>query len=217
MRTRTSRRLIQVFAKAPIMGRVKSRLARDVGAGAALKVHRHLLAHVLHVTERTGQRTELWCTPNAHHPVFRRARVQPRVQSGTNLGQRMYHALRSGLERAGSVVLIGCDCPEMSEAYLQQAFQALQRHPLVFGPACDGGYVLIGARRVHPALFRGIDWGSSRVMSQTRQRIESLGWSWDELPPLHDLDDASDLQRFPRLAGGIAGAQESGGVSRLTG
>ena len=82
--------------------------------------------------------------------------------------------------------------------YLREAASALGRHDAVIGPAVDGGYVLIGLRRRAPAaLFDGIDWSTSRVLAQTRERLGRLGLRWAELAPLHDIDEPADLRHLP--------------------
>lgn len=90
------------------------------------------------------------------------------------------------------MVLIGSDCLGYSSEYIRQAFDHLRHHPVVLGPSTDGGYVLIGVRRWHPALFRYIAWGSESVLVQTRERLSELQWPWVELAPLTDVDTAED-------------------------
>ena len=98
---------------------------------------------------------------------------------------------------SASALLIGADCPGISAATLQDAHRRLQHGvATVVAPAVDGGYVLIGVRDDCPALFDGIDWGSERVMAQTRQRLQVLGITYAELPAHHDIDRPSDLERL---------------------
>jgi glycosyltransferase A (GT-A) superfamily protein (DUF2064 family) len=80
---------------------------------------------------------------------------------------------------------------------LREAAAALDRHPAVFGPAADGGYVLVGLRTPVAALFSGIEWSTARVMAQTRERLMTLGISAAELPTLHDIDEPDDLRHLP--------------------
>ena len=86
-------------------------------------------------------------------------------------------------------------------AYLTAAFDALEEHDAVLGPAADGGYVLIGLRRPAPELFAGIPWGTDAVLAGTRAALDRLGWTWAELPTLHDLDRPEDLADCPDLFG----------------
>lgn len=110
----------------------------------------------------------------------------------------MWDAARAGLCRGERVVLIGADCPALDVSHLVSAFEAMETHDAVLGPAEDGGYVLLGLRRVDESLFDSMPWGGSEVAERTRLRMRVLGWRWLELVPLWDLDRPEDL---PRLAG----------------
>ncbi|MCA1990227.1 MAG: TIGR04282 family arsenosugar biosynthesis glycosyltransferase, partial [Desulfarculus sp.] len=120
-----------------------------------------------------------------------------RPQDSGDLGRRMdlalTRALAEGEERA---VLIGSDCPGLTAEILEQAFAVLADHDLVLGPAQDGGYYLVGLRRPAPEIFRGIAWGSDRVLRQTLNRAGELGLRVALLPELADLDRPEDLPRL---------------------
>ena len=97
-------------------------------------------------------------------------------------------------------ILIGTDCPGLEPRHLRETASALaEGYDAVLGPALDGGYYLVGLRRDLPALFRDIDWGSSRVMQQTRDRLAAAGMRWHELEARRDLDRPGDLALFPTL------------------
>ena len=119
-----------------------------------------------------------------------------REQCGSDLGERMYSALLDGLERFDRVLLVGSDCPGLDTQYLTSAGAALDRVPVVFGPALDGGYVLVGARAVDEGLFREIAWGQESVLATTLQRAESLGIDVEMLEPRADIDRPEDLQHW---------------------
>ncbi|MCB1698686.1 MAG: TIGR04282 family arsenosugar biosynthesis glycosyltransferase, partial [Halioglobus sp.] len=121
------------------------------------------------------------------------------AQRGADLGQRMHNALRVGLARYRQVVLVGSDCPGIDRAYLVQALAALEQAEVVLGRAEDGGYVLIGARRVCRAMFEGIPWGSAGVLAATTGRLRQLGLDWVELPALADIDRPGDLPNWVAL------------------
>lgn len=106
----------------------------------------------------------------------------------------MQGAARRALNEAERVLIIGSDCPGISAGYLRTAFIELEGSDVVLGPAEDGGYQLLGVRRIDEALFRDINWGSDRVLAQTRRRIEELGWSCTLLDPLRDVDRPEDLE-----------------------
>ena len=193
-------RAILVFAKAPVAGRVKTRLIPVLGAeGAAMLAQRLLESAVDTAAGVEGVAVELHCAPDAGHPLFHalaaRHGATLHVQEGRDLGARMHRALTRAAARHRHLVLIGTDCPGMDGAYLDDAFRALEGGaPLVVGPAEDGGYVLIGCSAPPPAfLFEGIDWGTARVLAQTRARAAALGLRHLELPSLRDLDRPDDV------------------------
>jgi glycosyltransferase A (GT-A) superfamily protein (DUF2064 family) len=107
-------------------------------------------------------------------------------------------AAAQALNDASRVLLMGVDCPGLSEGVLARALTRLESEDLVLGPAEDGGYVLLGLKRAEPRLFQGVDWGTDRVLAQTRERLRALGWLWHELPALWDLDRPADLARWDR-------------------
>jgi glycosyltransferase A (GT-A) superfamily protein (DUF2064 family) len=111
----------------------------------------------------------------------------------------MRAALDSALARGSRAVLIGTDCPILDVAYLARAVAALETCDAVFGPAEDGGYVLVGLARCIDA-FSGIPWSTPNTMTATRAKIGSLGAVWQELPTLWDVDEPRDLIRWQALA-----------------
>ena len=116
------------------------------------------------------------------------------LQGGGGLGVRMQRQFqRAATERARRVVLIGSDLPQLERADLASAFAALDRQQAVLGPACDGGYWLIGLRRPEPALMEGIAWGSEQVLEQTLAALARRGLEPALLPWRRDLDRGEDL------------------------
>jgi uncharacterized protein len=188
-----------VFAKAPIAGRVKTRLAAGIGAQRAAALYERLLRRTVAVADAAAPgRVELWCTPDTVHPVFpelaRRYRVSLFQQSGDDLGARMERALAQSLAKGLAAVLIGSDCPDYSPQYLRYAATELAAGAdIVLGPVADGGYALVGLRSGCSGMFQDIGWGSSQVMAQTRARLQQLGRSWIELPVVRDIDILEDL------------------------
>lgn len=118
-------------------------------------------------------------------------------QPNGDLGRRMAFAFSKTLKRASSAILIGTDCPSLTQADLKEAAEILaQGFDAVIGPAEDGGYVLLGLRHYVPDLFSGISWGTNRVMEKTRLRLRRLKWRWHELPERWDVDRPEDLERL---------------------
>jgi rSAM/selenodomain-associated transferase 2/rSAM/selenodomain-associated transferase 1 len=199
--------ILQVFAKNPLPGSVKTRLADAVGPVAATAHYVRLVECTLEtaVAARTAgivDRVELWCAPDAEAPAFsawrERYNVELRTQTGDDLGAKMRNALHAALAGGSRAILIGTDCPALDLSYLARAVAALDDHAAVFGPAEDGGYVLVGLARAIDA-FTGIPWSAAETMAATRGKLQAAGASWQELPTLWDVDAPPDLARWQAL------------------
>ena len=192
---RVDRHLV-LFARAPMRGVVKTRLAADIGKDAALAFYRRTLHDVLWRLGRDPRwQTWLAVTPDS---VARHAALWPRVnrirrigQGQGDLGARMARPFR--VLPPGPVVIVGSDIPDLSPAHIEDAFGALGRNDMVFGPAADGGYWLVGARRtpmVPHGLVTNIRWSTGHALSDTLAglpkpfRVAMLG-------ELDDIDDGA--------------------------
>jgi len=191
-----------VFAKAPIPGQVKTRLIPSMGATSAAALHEKLVFHCLATAvDASLGPIDLWCTPTVRHPFFIRCakefQVELHTQPDGHLGRRMGWAFDKTLKRASSALLIGTDCPSLTQGDLRKAAEVLvQGTDAVIGPAEDGGYFLLGLRHYDPELFMGISWGTESVLDQTRARLRRLGWRWHELPERWDVDRPEDMERL---------------------
>jgi rSAM/selenodomain-associated transferase 1 len=194
---------IAVFAKAPVAGRVKTRLAAELGDEGAARLAASLTLRALAtaVGSNVGA-VELWCSPDASHPFFAqcasRFHMKLREQRGADLGARMKAAVDEALAAGSPVLVIGADCPALDATVLQQAAKALAHHDAVFVPAEDGGYVLVGMASSLPGVFDGIAWGEDTVMQQTRERLVRAHARWQELESLWDVDRPEDYRRKRR-------------------
>jgi len=203
-------RVVIVFARAPVPGRVKTRLAPLLGEQGAARLYARMLARALRTAfaARVG-RVELYCAAGINSPYFQdmqeRFGVRLRSQGRGGLGERMYRALR----RHPGAVLIGSDCPALRPADLRAAARALRAGAdAVLSPAEDGGYALIGLRRAARSVFGGVAWGGPKVLDQTRTRLRRLGWRWRELRTVWDVDRPEDVARLHR-SGLLTGARRS--------
>ena len=209
----TSKALV-VFTKAPVKGQVKTRLAVSVGDDEALQAHVRLVESALtRLSTMHGVRVSL-CLSQDHaagRAWSHQFKVSLSVQAGCGLGVRMAGVFSELFDRPqggiDQIVLVGGDCPCINEEYVDQAFRALDTYPVVLGPTEDGGYGLIGMRRQEftqaKALFNNIEWGSDRVMIQTRAALRSTNCPWQELDMIWDVDDAADWQRYLNEFGSI--------------
>lgn len=198
------KRHLVIFTRAPQMGRVKRRLAEGIGSAAAARFYRVTLARQIRRLAHDGRWTVwLFVTPDSSrgHPAWRGvARSRVIAQGPGDLGQRMKRPFR-GLP-AGPVVLVGSDIPAMRPCHIARAFRALGHHDLVFGPASDGGFWLIGARRTKPLprnLFAKVRWSTAHALVDARATI-SAAFSTGMVDMLDDIDDVQDLRRFTALA-----------------
>jgi len=195
-----------VFAKAPVPGRVKTRLAQDIGPAAAAALYRRLGRQVVAAAVGPGYRTIVWFTPPADRDAVRTwldglgvAEFSP--QANGNLGTRLVHAFgRSFAAGHDAAVIIGTDAPGVNRRIVAAAFRALRTRDLVLGPSLDGGYYLIGLSTPQPALFRAIPWSTRGVLRVTEGRARALGLSVGRLAPLRDVDRARDARAMGLLS-----------------
>ncbi|MBD1999914.1 TIGR04282 family arsenosugar biosynthesis glycosyltransferase [Leptolyngbya sp. FACHB-541] len=194
-----------VFTRYPEVGKTKTRLIPALGAAGAAALQRQMTEFTLKRVEKLAQQQDRLNSPLSVEIRFAggdrslmqdwlgsRWSYQP--QATGDLGERMRLAFQSAFETGSKhVVTIGIDCPELDSATLAQAFQALQEHDLVLGPATDGGYYLIGLRSLIPELFSGIDWGTDQVFWQTMTAAEAKELAIATLAPLTDVDHPEDL------------------------
>ncbi|WP_290649906.1 TIGR04282 family arsenosugar biosynthesis glycosyltransferase [Aquisalimonas sp.] len=210
-----------VFAKAPVTGKVKTRLRRRWGAAGARRIYMDLCRRTLNTARASAAApVELWCSPGIGHPWLRaRAReagAALRVQPPGDLGRRMHRALAASLRDAPYAVIIGADCAGLTPEHIHAAFERLaDGQQAVFCPAPDGGYVLVGTRYPEPGVFRTVPWGTDAVMQATRQRLRRLGLHYAELDPALDVDRPADVHRLRR--GGLLPAWPGAALARARG
>jgi rSAM/selenodomain-associated transferase 1 len=189
---------IAVFARAPVAGQAKTRLIPRLGAAGAARLQRQLIERALARAQSVrGARVTLWTTADDAdtRALAEAARATVRLQQGCDLGARMSNAFAETLDGARPMLLIGTDCPAQTGSDLAAAATALREADAVIQPAEDGGYVLIGMKQFHPALFEQVAWGSATVLATTRARAADHGVRLAELPMSWDLDRSEDLDR----------------------
>ncbi len=194
--------VLAVFARAPELGRVKTRLCPPFTADEAVRFHRALVEDTLdHLAklDRPGLSRVLLLS----RPLLQATDLDiPRgwtvgIQSPGDLGAKLSSFFEGAFRREVSrVVVVGCDSPTLPLEVAADAFEALERLDVTLGPAADGGYYLIGARVLVPELFRGISWGTEDVLRQTREVLERLGHRYHLLVPWYDVDRPPDLEKL---------------------
>lgn len=190
--------VLLIFIKNPRLGAVKTRLARTLGDSEALRIYLILL-HKTRVAA-LGTAVERWLFYSdavAAGDEWPESGFRKFVQSGDDLGSRMEDAFRRAFAAgAGRVVIIGSDCPALSAAVLGEAFRQLDSFDFVLGPASDGGYYLLGMRRLETTVFQEIAWSTASVREQTVAAMEGLGKTCFLLPELSDVDTEEDWARW---------------------
>jgi hypothetical protein len=187
------------FVKAPRLGRVKSRLARDIGVVAAWKFYRTTMAGILRPFDGDN-RWFRWLAvtpdPAVAEPVLWPRGWRRMPQGSGDLGARMGRVMKT--LPPGPVVIIGTDVPGIRPRHIAQAFHALGRYEAVFGPAADGGYWLVGLRRRPrcPEIFSGVQWSTSAALADTIANIPKTNIAMLEV--LQDIDTGADLDCWRR-------------------
>jgi uncharacterized protein len=195
-----------VFARLPELGKVKTRLASSLGDARALAIYEAMVGDLL---VSIGDSTEelaieiVWApTPAANGETLHRAfgNRAMAMQTGATLGDRLAIAFseRFFFHGAKKIIAIGVDDPRLSREIVDHAFGLLDSVEWVLGPATDGGYYLIGCRAAafDSEVFREIEWGTARVLSQTLEKIREREKTVAMMPPRSDIDTAEDLERY---------------------
>jgi len=187
-----AKNLLIVFVKNIILGKVKTRLAKTIGDEGAFQIYSELVD----ITEKETQRVDA-----NRHVYFSDAIItskwkndQKFTQEGIDLGVRMKNAVVHGFEQGyNNVIVIGSDLPDISSEVIETAFQQLSSNEVVFGPADDGGYYLLGMSQMIPSIFENKPWSQSDLLNVTLQEISEQRKSVAMLETLNDIDTFEDL------------------------
>jgi hypothetical protein len=194
------RRSLIVFAKAPRPGEVKTRLAADVGHAEAARIYRAMGRQIVDAVRGDGYSVQIhYDPPEALDEVaswLGASGVSYHPQTPGDLGARMAAAFVSSFETADAVCIIGTDTPSVSEGTVEGAFDALEEHDVVIGPAVDGGYYLLALKDPCPALFSDVAWSTSEVFGITLARARQAGLIVHLLERATDVDRLVDVPRY---------------------
>ncbi|MFQ5680454.1 MAG: TIGR04282 family arsenosugar biosynthesis glycosyltransferase [Candidatus Omnitrophota bacterium] len=192
-----------IFMKYPRPGRVKTRLAADIGRENAAHLYRLFAEAILQTTQSGNFRRIVYYAPRGKKQDFQNwlgKETKLRPQQGQTLGQRLSDGFKSLFwQGAKRVVAIGTDSPLLSPETINRAFRLLRRHQCVLGPCIDGGYYLLGLSGFYPAIFQKISWGTNKVLRQTLKRIEEAKLSHKLLNPGFDIDDIGGLLLLEKM------------------
>jgi len=190
--------LLMIFAKNPVAGKVKTRLAKTIGNERALEIYIQLLEHTRSITRNLNCDKAIFYSDYIEDlDIWHTAGYQQFLQKGENLGDKMQNAFHEAFRKGyKKVAIIGSDCGELSTTVIQQAFDVLLLNDVVVGPTYDGGYYLLGMKSMHQELFQNKTWSTSDVTSETLLDINRLNLSYKLLTKLSDIDDENDLRKF---------------------
>jgi rSAM/selenodomain-associated transferase 1 len=184
-----------IFAKNPLHGKVKTRLAATIGADKALSIYKRLLLYTHSITEKIGFHKLVYYSDYIEVNDCWGCNYQKELQHGNDLGERMlnafYKVFKSNTNKA---IIIGTDCPQLTTTIIEEAFESLKEFDVVIGPAADGGYYLLGMKEPHTQLFSNIQWSTDTVLEATLNLCKQLNLYYLLLPVLNDIDEEKDLQ-----------------------
>jgi rSAM/selenodomain-associated transferase 1 len=189
-------RLLIIFVKNPLKGKVKTRLAKTIGEDKALLIYQELLMFTNKITaEVKSDKAVFYSDFIDQQDLWDSSIYKKHKQEGDNLGDRMYRAFEDGFsEGYQNIVIIGSDCLELSSDLIHEAFEKLREHDFVIGPASDGGYYLLGMKDLHRNLFENKAWSTSSVFEDTMKSIDTMNATCYTLPVLSDVDIENDLK-----------------------
>lgn len=201
---------LMIFTRYPEPGKAKTRLIPAVGEEGAAQLHRRMAEHTIAqarslqkhrpvsiVVHFTGGDRELMQHWLGHD-------LQYQLQHSGDLGERLTSAFQLAFDQgAKSAIAIGTDCPELNTDLLSEGFNQAETHSLVIGSTSDGGYYLIGLKKLIPELFQNITWGTNLVFQQTLEIAKHLQLKTAYLPMLNDIDRPEDLEFSANALGNL--------------
>ena len=189
--------LLIIFTRNPILGKVKTRLAKTVGDKTALDIYTFLLKKTKEITlDSPCDKVVYYSEKLIKNDIWNCNSFRKEVQSGEDLGAKMKNSFYDAFENNyRKVVLIGSDIYDLESYHINEAFKKLETNDVVMGPALDGGYYLIGLKKMHPKIFDNKKWGSSTVRKDTLKNLEKVDVHL--LPILNDVDVIEDIEHHP--------------------
>lgn len=191
--------LLLIFVRNPEKGKVKTRLAAEIGDDAALRIYEFLLKHTSEITKHLPVDKEVhYSEETEENDVWENAFFYKKEQKGADLGERMEFAFKKGFEAGYKrIIIIGSDLFDLKEKDIKSAFSALRENPYIIGPALDGGYYLLGMHSLNRKLFRNKNWGTETVLEETLADLKNENIF--RLPERNDIDTPEDLKAHPEL------------------
>ena len=184
-----------IFVRNPVLGQVKTRLAKGIGNERALAIYLQLLQHTLEITRDLSFRKFIYYADEvSDYDLWSVPGYTKRKQNGTDLGERMLNSFKELFDQGFTqIIIIGSDCLQIQTEHLQEAVVLLESSAAVIGPASDGGYYLLGLTKLYPDLFVNKPWSTDQVFAKTIDDFNNQGISFALLEELSDIDDITDL------------------------
>lgn len=188
-----------IFTRNPELGKGKRRLAATVGDQAALDIYKFLLDHTRSITRDLQATKQIWYSEKVHeNDAWDNDVYEKYVQEGDDLGNRMKSAFQMAFNNHDHVIIIGSDMYDMSQEDLENAFQQLESHDAVIGPAQDGGYYLLGfTKKLVEGIFENKEWGTETVLAETLNDLKSVNYA--TLETRNDVDYYDDIKDIPEF------------------
>lgn len=186
-----------IFTRNPELGVGKRRLAKTVGDEAAFEIYKFLLAHTRQITKDLKATKQVWYSEQVHkNDAWDHMLYDKYVQEGADLGIRMEHAFQEAFKNHDHVIIIGSDLQDMNQADLEKAFEQLESHDAVIGPAEDGGYYLLGfTKKLVQGVFQDKEWGAATVLEKTLGNLKNVNYA--VLEERNDVDYYEDIKDLP--------------------
>ena len=196
-----SKQAIIIFTRNPELGKCKTRLAKTIGTEAALNIYKHLLEHTAQITASVNvDKFVFYSEQIVQDDLWNAAIFNKKLQQGQNLGDRMEHAFLDLFQQGyNKIIIIGSDLLDINADMINQAFHKLNNNEVVFGPAKDGGYYLLGLSKMQPCIFRNKPWSEANLLEVTLKELGLKNVSLTLLKTLNDIDTFEDIKDYPQL------------------
>lgn len=184
-----------IFTRNPQLGKVKTRLAKTIGNEKALKIYKDLLLHTMETTKNLNCEVFVFYDKKIEeNDIWSNEIYHKFVQIGEDLGEKMQNAFQKLFDlNYQNCIIIGSDLFNLNEKIITDAFQILEKNDTIIGPAEDGGYYLLGLKKIIPEIFKNKNWGTDSVLADTLKDVENL--KIDFTKKLNDIDTFEDLEK----------------------
>ena len=184
------------------MGKVKTRLAKTIGDEPALNIYKYLLEH----TEKTIQniasdKAVYYSVKIKNNDIWDNKIYQKHLQQGDDLGFRMFNAFENGFDNNyEKIIIVGSDLLDLQPKHIEEAFLKLDNHDVIIGPALDGGYYLLGMKKLYSQIFKNKKWGTASVRKNTLQDLKNESvFLLEELNDIDTYDDIKNISEFKKF------------------